>query len=97
MKWPFKVLVLLLLAMLCHFRAADSIGLDGYGSIPGRTKRYFLFSPMSRLAPKTSKPPIQWEPRYLALGVKKPSNEVDHSPPSSDNVEEWWTVLCKFS
>jgi hypothetical protein len=36
-----------------------------------------------------SKPPIQWVPRALSLGVKRPGREADHSPPSSAEVKEW--------
>jgi hypothetical protein len=35
------------------------------------------------------KPPIQWVPGALSLGVKRPGREADHSPPSSAEVKEW--------
>jgi hypothetical protein len=36
-----------------------------------------------------AKPPIQWVPRALSLGVKRPGREANHSPPSSAGVKEW--------
>jgi len=33
-----------------------------------------------------TQPPIQWVPRALSLGVKRPGREADHSPPSSAEV-----------
>jgi hypothetical protein len=41
-------------------------------------------------------PPIQWVPRVLSLGVKRPGREADHSPPSSAEVKEW-VELCLHS
>jgi hypothetical protein len=35
-----------------------------------------------------TKPPIQWVPGALSLGVKWPGREVDHSPPSKAKVKE---------
>jgi hypothetical protein len=32
--------------------------------------------------------PIQWVPRDLSIGVKRPGYEADHSPPSSAEVKE---------
>jgi hypothetical protein len=32
--------------------------------------------------------PIQWVPRALSLGVKRPGREADHSSPSSADVKE---------
>jgi hypothetical protein len=34
------------------------------------------------------RPPIQWVPGALSLGVKRPMREADHSPPSSAEVKE---------
>jgi hypothetical protein len=34
-----------------------------------------------------TQPPIQWVPRALSLGVKRPGREVDPSPPSSAEVK----------
>jgi hypothetical protein len=35
--------------------------------------------------------PIQWVPGVLALGVKRPGHEADHSPPSSAEVKNVWS------
>jgi hypothetical protein len=35
--------------------------------------------------------PIQWVPRTLSLGVKRPGREADHSPPSSAEVKNAWS------
>jgi hypothetical protein len=42
----------------------------------------------SRTALVPTQPPIQWVPEALALGVKWPGREADHSPPSSAEVKE---------
>jgi hypothetical protein len=34
------------------------------------------------------KPPIQWVPGALTLGVKRPGHEADHSPPLSAEVKK---------
>jgi hypothetical protein len=36
---------------------------------------------MSRMTLGPTKPPIQWVPGALSLGVKQPGHEVDHSSP----------------
>jgi hypothetical protein len=46
----------------------------------------FLFTTASRTALGPTKPPIQWVPGALSLGVKRPGREADHSPPSSVEV-----------
>jgi hypothetical protein len=38
-----------------------------------------------------SKPPIQWVPGALSLGVKRPGREPDHSSPSSAEVKNAWS------
>jgi hypothetical protein len=48
----------------------------------------FLFDTVSRPALGPTQPPIQWVPRALSLGVKRPGREADHSPPSSADVQE---------
>jgi hypothetical protein len=48
----------------------------------------FLFTTMSRTALGPTKPPIQWLPWALSLGVKWPGCEADHSLPSSAKVKE---------
>jgi hypothetical protein len=48
----------------------------------------FLFITASRTALGPTQPPIQWVPRALSLGVKRPGREADHSPLSSAEVKE---------
>jgi hypothetical protein len=47
-----------------------------------------LFGTVSRPALGPTLPPIQWVPRALSLGVKRPGREGDHLPPSSVEVKE---------
>jgi hypothetical protein len=58
-----------------------SYGLDGRGSIPGRAKKFFLYSTASRL----------WGPFSLLCNVyrvlKRPGREVDRSLSSSAEVK----------
>jgi hypothetical protein len=64
-------------------------GLDDKGSIPGRGgERIFFFVTVSRPVVRPTKPPIQWVPGTLSLGVKRPGRESDHSPPSITEVKE---------
>jgi hypothetical protein len=53
----------------------------------------FLFTTASRTALGTTKPPIQWVPGALSLGVKRPGREADHSPPSSAEVKNAWSCI----
>jgi hypothetical protein len=62
-------------------------GLDGWGSIPGRTRFIFLFSTPSRPALRPTQPSIQWVLQALSLGVKRKGREANHSPPSSVKVK----------
>jgi hypothetical protein len=48
----------------------------------------FLFTTTSTTALGPTQPLIQWLPRALSLGVKRPVREADHSPPSSAEVKE---------
>jgi hypothetical protein len=48
----------------------------------------FLFDNVFRPALGPTQPPIQWVPRGLSLGVKRPGREADYSPPSSAEVKE---------
>jgi hypothetical protein len=51
----------------------------------------FLFTTVSRTGLGPTQPPIQWVPRALSLGVKRPGREADHSPPSSAEVKNAWS------
>jgi hypothetical protein len=48
-------------------------------------------STASRTALGPTKPPIQWVPRALSLGVKRLGREADHSPPSSSRSKTEWS------
>jgi hypothetical protein len=50
-----------------------------------------LFSTASRPALRPTQPPIQWGPRCLSLGIKRPERESDHSPPFSAEVKNTWS------
>jgi hypothetical protein len=47
----------------------------------------FPFAAMSRLALGPTQPPIQWIPKALFPGIKRPDRQADHSPPSSVEVK----------
>jgi hypothetical protein len=47
---------------------------------------FYVSYHLNRLGP--TKPPIQWIPVALSLGVKWPGREADHSLPSSAKVKE---------
>jgi hypothetical protein len=47
----------------------------------------FLFTTAFGTALGPTRPPIQWVPGPLSLGVKRREREVDHSPPSSAEVK----------
>jgi hypothetical protein len=60
-----------------NFRSQGSLAgiatgyrLDGWGSIPGRGKRIFLFSTVSMLVLGPTEVPIQWVQGALTLGDK---------------------------
>jgi hypothetical protein len=48
----------------------------------------FLFTTASRTVLGLTKPPIQWVPGVLSLGVKRPCREADDSLPSIAEVKE---------
>jgi hypothetical protein len=48
----------------------------------------FLFTTASRPALGLTQLPIQWVSGALALGVKRPGLEADHSPPPTSEVKE---------
>jgi hypothetical protein len=49
-----------------------------------------LFTAVSRPALGPTKPPIQWIPGALSVGVKRPGREADHSLPSSAEFKNAW-------
>jgi hypothetical protein len=60
-------------------------GLDGWGSIHGKGKRFFFTESRRALGP--TQPPIQSTPWALSPGVKQSGREADHSPPSSAEIK----------
>jgi hypothetical protein len=52
---------------------------------------FFLFTTVSRPALGHTRPPIQWVPGTLSLGVKRPECEADHSPATSAEVKNAWS------
>jgi hypothetical protein len=61
----------------------------GRSSSPGRVKN-FLSSTSSRQALGSTQHPIQWVPRALSTGVKRPVCEADLSTPASAEVKKIW-------
>jgi hypothetical protein len=51
----------------------------------------FLLTNASRPALGPTQPPIQWVPRALSMGVKRPEREYDHSPPSIADIKNSWS------
>jgi hypothetical protein len=58
-------------------RIATGYGLDGRGSILGKGK-IFLLSIASTPGLGSTQPPVQWVPKALCPGVKRPELEADH-------------------
>jgi hypothetical protein len=67
-------------------------GLDDQGFDYRQGLGISLFTTASRPALGPTQPPIQWVPGDLALGVKRPGREADHSLPSSAEVENAWAI-----
>jgi hypothetical protein len=78
------------IAQSVYRRAMDwTIGVLGFDSRRGLW--IFLFTTVSRTVLGPTRPPIQWVPGTLALGVKRPGREADDSPPSSAEVKNAWS------
>jgi hypothetical protein len=60
-------------------------GRSGFDSWKGY--EIFLYSTASRPPLGPTQPPVQWVPRALSLGVKRPEHEVYHSPTSHAEVK----------
>jgi hypothetical protein len=52
---------------------------------------FLLFPPVSRPALRPTQPFIQWVPRTLTPGLKRPEREADNSPPSIAEVKNVWS------
>jgi hypothetical protein len=66
------------------------------GSISGVGLGTFLFTTVSRMALGPTRPPIQWVPGALSLGVKWMGCEADRSPPFSAEVKEYMEPYIHF-
>jgi hypothetical protein len=55
---------------------------------------FFHFASASRRTLGPIQPPIQWVPRALSAGVKRPEREADHLPPSSAEIKNAWSYIC---
>jgi hypothetical protein len=53
-----------------------------------------LYNSRTVLGP--TQPHIQWIPKALSLGVKRPGREADYSPPSSAEVKEWVELYLHY-
>jgi hypothetical protein len=62
-------------------------GLGSWDSIPGRSKRFFLYSTVSRPALEPTQPPVQWVLQALVPKIKQPGREADHSPPPAAEIK----------
>jgi hypothetical protein len=51
---------------------------------------FLLSTTASRQALDSTKPLIQCVPGALSPGLKRPGREVDHSPPTSAEVDKMW-------
>jgi hypothetical protein len=68
-------------------------GLDDRGFESLQELGIFLFTPVSRSALRPTQPPIQWVSGALSLGVKRPSREAGHSPPSTAEIKNAWSYI----
>jgi hypothetical protein len=66
--------------------------LNGQGLIPGRGKRFVLFT-VSRPTLGPTQPPLQWILEALSPGVKWPGCEADYLLPSIAEVKNGGTTL----
>jgi hypothetical protein len=65
-------------------------GRPGFDSRQGQN--IFLYSTVSKPPLGTIQSPIQWVPAALSPGVKLPGREVDYSPPSNVEVENFGAI-----
>jgi hypothetical protein len=82
----FMMMMMMMMKNRDSLAAGWKIGFLGFDSRGGLG--IFLFTIAFRTALGPTQPPIQWVLGALSLGVKRPVNEPDHSPPSSAKVKE---------
>jgi hypothetical protein len=80
-QFSYKFSQLQELGQLSQYSNQDS------GWMTGKGRDFFLFLTLSRLALRSTQPPIRWTPRALSLGVKQQGHGADHSPPSYAKVK----------
>jgi hypothetical protein len=85
--FPYKIRKLLYKFNISY--TLFTIGILGFDSWRGLGN--FLVTTVSRTALGATQPPIQWVPRALSLGVKRPGREADHSPLSSTEIKNSWS------
>jgi hypothetical protein len=88
-----------------HSSRGSSVGIGRYRKglltgppdfIPGRGKRFFLYSTASRSALGPTQPPNQWAPGALSLGVKRPGAWNRPLPSSAETWSYTSTPLYVF-
>jgi hypothetical protein len=73
-----------------HDESRSSFGNEAkfkYLGMAVTSQNYIHESVKGRLNPRPTQPPIQWVPKALFLGVKRPEREADHSPPYNAEVK----------
>jgi hypothetical protein len=70
---------------------ATGYGLGGWGSIPGRGRK-FVSIPVSRPALGPTQSSTQWVKGAVFPGVKRPGREADNWPPTSAEVKNGGAV-----
>jgi hypothetical protein len=65
-------------------------------SIPGRSKRFYVFSKASRLSLESIRPPIQWEAGIFLRVLSGQECEAADSPPSKAEVKNVWKCIFAF-
>lgn len=67
-------------------RRWDVVSLDG--------RQMGSFSQIVQVSSWPTKPPIQWVPESLSARVKLPGSEADHSPISSAEITNAWSITA---
>jgi hypothetical protein len=70
---------------------APGYELNGWGFDSRQGLRIFFFTAESGPALGPTQPALQWAPRDLSLGVKRPKREADNSPPSNADIKNAWS------
>jgi hypothetical protein len=57
----------------------------------GTTLLFTFTFTASSPALEPTRPPMQWVPGDITLGIRRPGREANHSPPSSPEVKNAWS------